>query len=38
LVELLDRGLSGLDLLGESHLVVLGEQHVLADVGQIQAD
>ena len=38
LVELLDRGLSGFDLLGESNFVILGEQHVLTDIGQIQAD
>ena len=38
LVELVDRGLAGFDLLGESNFVILGEQHVLTDVGQIQAD
>ena len=38
LIELVDRGLAGLDLLGEPNLVVLGEQRVLTDIGQIQAN
>ena len=35
-VELLVRRHAALDRLGEAHLVVLGEQRVLADVGQIE--
>jgi hypothetical protein len=38
LVELFDRRFSGFDLFGEPNLVVLGEQHVLTNIGQIQAD
>ena len=39
LVRLRRRGLAfTLDLLGEAHLVVLGEQCVLADVGEIETD
>ena len=37
-VELGDRGLAGLDLLRQADLVVLGEEHVLADVREIQPD
>ncbi len=33
-----DSGLAGFDLFGESDLIVLGEERVLTDVGQIQAD
>ena len=36
-VEVLDRLLAGLDRLGQPDLVVLGEQGVLADVGEVQA-
>jgi hypothetical protein len=34
----LSGGVAGLDGLGEADLVVLGEQRVLADVGEVQAD
>jgi len=37
-VELLDRLLARLDRLGQTDLVVLGEQGVLTDIGQIQPD
>ena len=37
-VELFAGGVAPLDLLGQSDLVVLGEQRVLADVGEIEPD
>ena len=37
-VESLDRFLAGLDRFRETDLVVLGEQRVLTDIGEIQAD
>ena len=37
-VELLERFLAGLDRLGEPDLVILGQQRVLADVGEVQPD
>ena len=32
------RGVAALDLLGEADLVVLGEQRVLPDIGEIEPD
>src|SRR5204863_186006 len=37
-VEVQTRVVAGLDGLGEAHLVVLGEQWVLPDVGEVQPD
>ncbi len=36
--ELLVRGHACLDGLGQPHLVVFGQQRILADIGQVEAD
>ncbi len=38
LIELVDRGLPGLDLFGKPNFIVFGEQHVLTDISQVQAN
>ena len=37
-IELGDRFVAGFDGLRETHLVVLGEQRVLPDVGEVETD